>query len=436
MAGPDEKRSSENPIAPQTSTGAGSGQPRVYNIVGPKGRQNVLDNTGTLQPDRTDTVILYEGNVCKQKRHVEYDLKIEQETRKKEFEKVDSKLRDSYFSKNGVVEEENEVLRLEKALSTVSESFKLVSSRKELRKVRVGEAMLWFLRILGWIGGTTWIKWLKREIEEEIPKFNDGYDKYFQDLKINAKEISDAVEILAEDGDDEFEYSAPIGDSMKKGKSVQVGIKEGVCLKKNKYGAIRIEGNGDMYNFVDDVTNERHTWIGTSLKKIKGVIVKGGVTRIGNMAFMGCDVPSVTIRDGVKSIGKFAFCDCKQLACVTIPGSVKDIEEGAFKRCYHLAGVIIEEGVNNISDEAFMDCSNLKKVVIPKSVTSIGDRAFKNCSGLKEVFCWGRCRLRIGSEAFPSTVTIYVYDPNHEFNTQHYRQDWIWKNYKVQATEN
>ena len=83
---------------------------------------------------------------------------------------------------------------------------------------------------------------------------------------------------------------------------------------------------------------------------------------IGDYAFSGSGLTSVTIPDSVISIGELAFYDCSGLTSVTIPDSV-----------------------TSIGEYAFYDCSGLTSVTIGNSVTSIGDRAFFNCSGLKNI---------------------------------------------------
>ena len=64
---------------------------------------------------------------------------------------------------------------------------------------------------------------------------------------------------------------------------------------------------------------------------VTAVTVKGGVTRIGNYAFYGCEsLTGLTIENGVAEIGARAFYNCTGLTSVTIPDSVTSIDEYAF----------------------------------------------------------------------------------------------------------
>ena len=90
-------------------------------------------------------------------------------------------------------------------------------------------------------------------------------------------------------------------------------------------GTLTISGNGAMGNYYYDssygITDA--PW-GAN---IKTVVIEGGVTSIGYMAFYGCKLlTSVTIPDSVTSIGGFAFRGCTGLTSVTIPDSVTSID--------------------------------------------------------------------------------------------------------------
>ena len=67
---------------------------------------------------------------------------------------------------------------------------------------------------------------------------------------------------------------------------------------------------------------------------IKKIVIKEGVTRIGNYAFAGCqNLTSVEIPNSVKSIGVRSFVECIKLPSIEIPNSVTSIEEQAFSFC-------------------------------------------------------------------------------------------------------
>ena len=141
--------------------------------------------------------------------------------------------------------------------------------------------------------------------------------------------------------------------------------------------------------------------------KIKKVILKEGVTSIGDNAFDSCEnLKEIVISDSVVTIGREAFDNCVNLGNIHIPESVRRIEDLAFHSCTSLKSAVIPDSVTEIGDSAFTGCSNLKniklpselkkinflagcssleQIEIPDSVTSIGYDAFSNCDSLKNI---------------------------------------------------
>ena len=96
-------------------------------------------------------------------------------------------------------------------------------------------------------------------------------------------------------------------------------------------------------------------------------------------------VKKVVIKDGVTSIGNFAFYNCTSLTSITIPDSVTSIELAAFNNCNNLTSITIPDSVTSIESYAFCNCSNLTSITIPDSVTNIGAAAFDSCTSLKTI---------------------------------------------------
>ena len=167
-------------------------------------------------------------------------------------------------------------------------------------------------------------------------------------------------------------------------------------------GTLTISGMGRMQDY--------SRWIDTpwySIRsQIKSVIIKNGVTSIGNMAFGDCEaLTEVTIPDSVIEIGWLAFDSCSSLKGVNIPNSVTYIGGYAFASCSSLTSVTIPDSVHTICKSAFEYCSSLTSVMIPDSVTSIDNGAFKGCSALTEIKLPSALRV-IQSETFSNCVRL------------------------------
>ena len=155
------------------------------------------------------------------------------------------------------------------------------------------------------------------------------------------------------------------------------------------------------------------------------------VTAIGDYAFNGSSISSITIPGSVKTIGKYAFSMSSNLKSVTIPDSVEFIDLRAFDLCKQLSEVnlpdkmiemsakvfdntpwmdaqrqksdlviingnlidganakgevVVPDDVKYVSAGAFERNEDITSVVFPSSITKINDNVFFYCSNLKSV---------------------------------------------------
>ena len=151
-------------------------------------------------------------------------------------------------------------------------------------------------------------------------------------------------------------------------------------------GTLTISGSGDMPNYSKNINNVTTVPWFPQRYLIHTVVIKHGVTNIGNYAFFQCtNLTSITIANSVTSIGEEAFFLCQALTSIAIPNSVTSIGEFAFSDCSGLTSITIPNSVTSIGGQAFAGCKALTSIAIPNSVTSIGDGAFSSCSGLTSI---------------------------------------------------
>ena len=168
-------------------------------------------------------------------------------------------------------------------------------------------------------------------------------------------------------------------------------------------GTLTISGTGTMKDY--DYNNNPSP---ANQKKgsVKKVVIKDGVTSIGNFAFHNCtSLTSITILDSVTSIELAAFNNCNNLTSITIPGSVTSIGTVAFYNCSGLTSITIPDSVTNIGAAAFDSCTSLTSITIPDSVTSIESYAFCNCSNLTSITIPDSV-TNIGAAAFDSCTSL------------------------------
>ena len=160
-------------------------------------------------------------------------------------------------------------------------------------------------------------------------------------------------------------------------------------------GLLIISGNGEMKNPNSD---SNKAWLAEK-EAIKTVIVKPGVTSIGDSAFDNCvNLTNVSIPETVSSIGDRAFVLCS-MTDISIPETVESIGDAAFLACYSLKSILIPANVTSIGSYSFSQCTNLTDVMIRGNVQSIGNQAFSGCENLKSVTILGDVK-DIGDSAF------------------------------------
>ena len=189
---------------------------------------------------------------------------------------------------------------------------------------------------------------------------NDRFDKVDKDIPVNVPEGS-VEEYKEAPGWSDFTniLSVCVASSGTCGK----GGNDNLTWEVSCDGVLTISGEGEMANWDK---YHHHPW--------------------GSF-----DVKSVVIKEGVTSIGDYAFRDCFQIRFISIPNSVKYVWGYAFLGCNGLESVDLGSSVTNIGSYAFEGCTALTSVVIPKSVTSIGEAPFRGCSSLESIVVEAGC---------------------------------------------
>lgn len=192
-----------------------------------------------------------------------------------------------------------------------------------------------------------------------------------------------------------------------------IGVYNGACGDDLTYSydptthTLTISGTGDMYGF-GSVSSQPWTSYQSS---ITNLVVEEGVTSIGDHAFCGTKISTMSLPESLETIGDVAFSNFPMQE-IYIPSKVHDLLLTSFdvnnlsslvvseENPYYTTvdGVLyskdmstlifcpsanpateytIPEGVTTIGKNAFFSNAYIKSVTIPDSVTTIEEGAFK-----------------------------------------------------------
>ena len=178
---------------------------------------------------------------------------------------------------------------------------------------------------------------------------------------------------------------------------------------------ITIPSTIHFYKLICDVTAIGDNAFGGN--PISSVSIPNSVKTIGDYAFSGTNLSTLNIPQSVMSIGVRAFSNCKFNAIVVdesntvydsredcnaiiktetnellfgstntvIPNTVTSIGEYAFSGCSELSSITLPNSITSIGECAFLECTELSSINLPNSITNIGKYAFQYCSKLTSI---------------------------------------------------
>lgn len=114
--------------------------------------------------------------------------------------------------------------------------------------------------------------------------------------------------------------------------------------------SITVSPQNPVYDSRNNCNAVIHTATNTLVKGCPKTVIPSSVKAIGNGAFIGQTLSSVTFPQGLERIGDYAFVACNNLTSVVIP-----------------------EGVTYLGCAAFAQCSNLTSISIPSTIERTGD---------------------------------------------------------------
>ena len=138
---------------------------------------------------------------------------------------------------------------------------------------------------------------------------------------------------------------------------------------------------------------------------LTSIVLPDSVTSIGRQVFDACTtLSSITIGNGIKTVPEYAFINCSALESIVVPDTVETLETGAF--CFSgLKTITLPSGLTCIPSCCFSECYKLSSITIPDGVTDIGGTAFSYCTTLTRITI-GKGVTNIASDAFEKCTAL------------------------------
>lgn len=132
---------------------------------------------------------------------------------------------------------------------------------------------------------------------------------------------------------------------------------------------------------------------------IKNITIPSTVVEIGNYAFANSNITSVQFGKDLRTVGYKAFYNCKSLATLGINNNLIRLEESAFENCASLVSVRFPATLEVIEKNTFKNCTNLKTTTLRTGLKEIAYGAFSSCASLMTV-SYPNTLCVIGAEAY------------------------------------
>lgn len=133
------------------------------------------------------------------------------------------------------------------------------------------------------------------------------------------------------------------------------------------------------------------------------VTLPDSIQTIGKAAFAKSTITEIVIPDSVIKLGEEAFDNCLSLKNAQIGKGLKEIPVGAFFSCHKLKEITLSEGLEMIGEEAFAALPELETITLPDSLKEIGAFAFWNSGADSLLFSIPEGVQKIGQSAFRQT---------------------------------
>ena len=151
------------------------------------------------------------------------------------------------------------------------------------------------------------------------------------------------------------------------------------------------------------------------------LVIKEGITSIGNDCFNGTKIKSVKLPSTLETLGGNAFANCKNITSVKIPASLKTLSNHVFANCTSLTTVDVSgcTQIQTIGRYCFekSGITSFDFTPFAANMTSISEGLFNGCTSLTTVTGYElvTCATAVGENMFNNApISALKFPPNIE----------------------
>ncbi len=257
---------------------------------------------------------------------------------------------------------ENQVKLLESEIIAIKNIGISENARQEIEKMERAN------KIAALIQGVSGESIIREEDKTTLDKLKDAANQSRMKAEKSLKEIESFLSDQdAYTNESLFEYKV-VGDGVE--------IKKYIGMSQNEIVIPQKIGGQNVVSIGDGAFR--------NCKELNNIILPTELLRIGNEAFIGCEIEEIYIPNHVITIGESAFRDNDRLRKVVMGNSVREICDCAFDNCRQLEDVSLSESLKNIDRYAFRGCYILSNIVLPRQLKELGEGAF-DATNIKKI---------------------------------------------------
>lgn len=154
----------------------------------------------------------------------------------------------------------------------------------------------------------------------------------------------------------------------------------------------------------------------SSCHSLENVAISQELTVLGEEAFFGTAIESISLPNTIKALNENTFGMCTKLKHIKLPDNIDVLQSRFFQGCVSLTSIELPESLRAINRYAFVGCTGLTEIVIPQNVFKMDGSVFSGCDNLSKVV-FNSSNVQFGYVEMYSGEMYYAFDNCNNIQT-------------------